>query len=138
MKEVFVDTLYWVAMANPNDPWHEAAKSAKKALGEIRQVTTDEVLIEFLSSLSKYGELLRVQGARIVRAILSNASVSVVPQSRQSFLNALEFYEDRKDKQYSLVDCISMMTMTNRSITDVLTNDHHFSQEGFKVLIAKQ
>lgn len=133
-----MDTLYWVAIAYPNDPWHEAAKSAKKALGDIKLVTTDEVLIEFLSSLSKYGEFLRVQGAKMVRAILSNVSVSVVPQSRQSFLNALEFYEKHKDKQYSLVDCISMVAMTSRSITDVLSNDHHFSQEGFKVLIAKQ
>ena len=138
MKEVFVDTLYWVAIANPSDQWHEAAKSAKSALGGVKLVTTDEVLIEFLSFLSKYGELLRVQGAKIVRAILNNASVSVVPQSRQSFLTALQFYEDRKDKQYSLVDCISMMTMKNRSITNVLTNDEHFSQEGFKILIIKE
>lgn len=64
MKEVFVDTHYWVAIANPNDQWHEAAKSAKRALGDVKLVTTDEVLIEFLSFLSKYGELLRIQGAK--------------------------------------------------------------------------
>lgn len=137
MKEVFVDTSYWIAIVNKNDQWHEVAKSAKKSLGEVRLVTSDEVLVEFLSGLSNHGTHLRAQGAKVVRAILDNASVSVVPQSRQSFLSALDFYENRKDKQYSLVDCISMITMTGRSITDVLTSDHHFSQEGFNVLISK-
>jgi predicted nucleic acid-binding protein len=135
MKEVFVDTHYWIAIANPKDQWHEAAKIARNVLGNVKLVTTDEVLIEFLSGLSSYGTALRAQGAKIVRAILDNPSVSVVPQSRPSFLNALAFYESRKDKQYSLVDCISMVTMTSRSITDVLTHDRHFSQEGFNVLI---
>lgn len=138
MKEVFVDTNYWIAIINKNDQWHEVAKLAKKALGDVRLVTSDEVLVEFLSGLSNHGTHIRTQGAKIVRAILGSASVSVVPQSRQSFLSALEFYEKRKDKEYSLVDCISMMTMTSRSITEVLTSDRHFSQEGFKVLIAKQ
>lgn len=137
MKEVFVDTHYWIAIANPRDQWHERAKEAKKALGNVKLVTTDEVLVEFLSGLSNHGIEIRTIGAKIVRAILDNPSVAVVPQSRQSFLNALEFYEKRKDKQYSLVDCISMITMANRSITDVLTNDHHFSQEAFKVLIVE-
>ena len=138
MKEVFVDTNYWIAIVNKNDQWHEAAKSAKSALGNVRLVTSDEVLVEFLSGLNNHGTHIRTQGAKIVRAILGSVSVSVVPQSRQSFLSALEFYEKRKDKEYSLVDCISMMTMTSRSITEVLTSDRHFSQEGFKVLIAKQ
>ena len=91
--------------------------------------------IEYLSALSSYGEILRASGGKIVRAILNNPSVLVIPQSRASFLNALSLYELRKDKQYSLVDCISMSTMKARSITQVLTHDHHFTQEGFEALI---
>jgi predicted nucleic acid-binding protein len=44
-------------------------------------------------------------------------------------------YEERNDKGYSLVDCISMSTMRRVGISAVLTNDHHFTQEGFQVLL---
>jgi len=39
------------------------------------------------------------------------------------------------DKGYSLTDCISMETMRHEGITDVLTNDAHFEQEGFRALL---
>ena len=59
----------------------------------------------------------------------------VQPQSRESFLAGLRLYEQRYDKGYSLVDCISMTTMRRHEISEVLTNDHHFTQEGFKVVL---
>ena len=74
----------------------------------------------------------------MVRAILSNPNVKVVPQSRDSFLRGLELYEQRGDKEYSLTDCISMNAMRSEAITDALTNDRHFEQEGFTILMKKQ
>jgi uncharacterized protein len=137
MKTVFADSLYWIAIVKPNDPWRDAAKAARKELGDGRTVTTDEVLGEFLAALSASGEPLRRQAARMVRAILSNPNVKVVPQSRDSFLRGLELYEQRGDKEYSLTDCISMNTMRSESVNEVLTNDRHFEQEGFSILIKK-
>jgi predicted nucleic acid-binding protein len=61
--------------------------------------------------------------------------VTVYRQSRESFLAGLRLYEQRSDKAYSLVDCISMTTMRRHGISEVLTNDHHFTQEGFKVVL---
>jgi predicted nucleic acid-binding protein len=58
----------------------------------------------------------------------------VIPQSRSSFLDALALYEARPDKAYSLTDCISMDVMRREGLTEVLTNDHHFTQEGFHIL----
>jgi predicted nucleic acid-binding protein len=46
-------------------------------------------------------------------------------------------YEGREDKEYSLTDCISMNVMDSHRLTEALTNDHHFEQEGFTVLIQK-
>lgn len=138
MKTVFVDTVYWIAISKPKDNWHEAADSAKKQLGQARLVTTDEVLTEFLAALSKGGSELRCRAVKTVRAILSNANIKVIQQSRDSFNKGLNRYEARSDKQYSLQDCISMNVMEAESITDVLTNDHHFGQEGFKVLMNRK
>lgn len=59
----------------------------------------------------------------------------VIPQTSDSFLKGLIFYENRSDKEYSLTDCISMNVMKAESLIEVLTNDHHFDQEGFSILI---
>jgi predicted nucleic acid-binding protein len=37
----------------------------------------------------------------------------------------------RPDKAYSLCDAVSFVLMRERSITEALTTDHHFEQEGF-------
>jgi predicted nucleic acid-binding protein len=74
----------------------------------------------------------------MVRAILGDPNVRVVPQSRDSFLKGLERYANRQDKTYSLTDCVSMNVMQGESIAEILTNDHHFEQEGFVVLVKKQ
>ena len=135
MKTVFVDTVYWIATARPNDPWNESARRARRQLGRVRLVTTDEVLTEFLAALSRAGPALRLGAARVVRTILANPNVRVVPQSRESFRKGLERYQARSDKSYSLQDCVSMNVMEVESITEVLTNDRHFAQEGFNVLM---
>jgi predicted nucleic acid-binding protein len=58
----------------------------------------------------------------------------VIPQSRESFLAGLQLYRARPDKGYSLVDCISMQAMRKEGLSEVLTNDRHFEQEGFRAL----
>jgi uncharacterized protein len=135
MRLVFGDTLYWVASLTPGDPWHVATKRAVAALGPYQLITTDEVLDEFLTAYSGRGRFLRQQAAKAVRAAMGNSTVTVRPQSHQSFLAGLQLYESRVDKSYSLTDCISMCVMRAEGITDILTNDHHFTQEGFNVLI---
>lgn len=84
MKTVFADAVYWIAIVKPRDPWRDAAQAAKKRLGQARIVTTEEVLGEFLAALRK-GPSLRHTAIKMVRAILSNPNVKVVPQSRDSF-----------------------------------------------------
>ncbi len=41
----------------------------------------------------------------------------------------------RLDKEYSLTDCMGMVICREYGITDVLTHDHHFAQEGFTILL---
>jgi predicted nucleic acid-binding protein len=63
----------------------------------------------------------------------------VLKQSRASLIGsdaALELYEARPDKGYSLTDCRSRLALRSLGVTEVLTNDHHFTQEGFTILFA--
>ena len=74
----------------------------------------------------------------MVRAILESPNIQVIPQTRHGFLSGLGLYEKREDKRYSLTDCVSMNVMKSQSLSEVLTNDHHFEQERFRVLIEKK
>ena len=128
MKTVFADSTYWIATANPRDQWAPAAAKAREQLGDTRIVTTDEVLTEFLTALSKIPSLRR-KAVRFVEEILKNPNVKVIPQSRDSFQKGIDFYDKRSDKKYSLQDCISMNAMKSESIDEILTNDKHFSKK---------
>ena len=46
-------------------------------------------------------------------------------------------YQARPDKGYSLTDCISMEVMRREGLSEVLTNDEHFTQEGFTCLLER-
>jgi len=137
MKSVFVDTLYWIAIVRPNDSWKEAAEQARRLVDPVQLVTTDEVLSEFLTALSGGGSEVRRRAAATVQRILASQHMTVVPQSRQMLLAALDLYAAREDKDYSLTDCSSINVMHALGIREVLGNDHHFTQEGFVVLITR-
>jgi uncharacterized protein len=57
-----------------------------------------------------------------------------LPQTSADFAAALALYEARPDKGYSVTDCRSMVALRALGISEVLTNDHHFTQEGFAIL----
>jgi len=99
-----------------------------------RIVTTDEVLTEFLNALAGAGRVGRAHAVATVRDIRNDPQDPVLPQSRADFDSALALYEARLDKAYSLTDCRSMVAMRALGITEVLSNDHHFTQEGFAIL----
>ena len=136
MKQVFADTLYWIAVFIPGDPWASTARAAD--LSGVSLVTTEEVLSEFLTAVSAQAERTRCLACRLVREILTDPAIEVVAQSHESFLAGLELYERRPDKDYSLTDCISMNVMRRKGLREILTNDRHFSQEGFGRLLDKR
>jgi predicted nucleic acid-binding protein len=95
------------------------------------------VLSEFLAAVSAHGDRTRRLACRLVRGILNDPDIEVVAQVHESFLAGLALYERPPDKEYSLADCISMNVMRQRRIQEVLTNDRHFAQEGFRRLLAR-
>ncbi len=135
MRRLFADAVYWVALAHRKDQWHTRAVEVSGRLGPSILVTTDEVLNEFLTHFSAGGAELRIGVARTIRDLLADPTIEVIPQSREGFLEGLALHQSRPDKQYSLTDCISMQTMRREGITEVLTHDRHFAQEGFAILL---
>jgi uncharacterized protein len=122
-------------MTHRKDQWHQAAVKISRTLAGCHLVTTDEILTEVLAAFCEAGPLLRQRAATLVRNLHKKPTVTVHPQSRDTFLTGLTLYEARPDKEYSLTDCIPMETMRQEGITEILTHDHHFRQEGFTILL---
>jgi predicted nucleic acid-binding protein len=77
---------------------------------------------------------LRGRTVQFIDDIMQNPHIVVIPQNRESFLQGFNLYRRRLDKEYSLTDCISMTVMQRLKISQVLTHDNHFKQEGFMIL----
>ena len=67
--------------------------------------------------------------------MLRDGNIRVIPQTRPSFLDGLSRFRRRLDKTYSLQDCIAMNVMEAEGITEILSSDHNFEQEGFIILM---
>ncbi|MFH0988675.1 MAG: PIN domain-containing protein [bacterium] len=138
MKQVFADTCFWVAILDTQDQHHLAARRADEELkkhGPVLYITTEFVLGEVLNLFSRFGEGWRLKAAEAVNKILQNPNVRVFPQTRDLFVRSVSFYKSRLDKESSFIDCVSMQVMNENAITEVLSSDHHFEQEGFTRLI---
>lgn len=134
MKQIFADTFYWIALINQRDNWHNKAIKITANLDNVEIITTDEILIEVLNFLANHGTQMRKRTIQFIKDIMSNPNIIVIAQTRESFQKGLDLYNKRLDKEYSLTDCFSMETMKQCKITEILTHDKHFIQEGFTIL----
>lgn len=134
MPSVFADTEYLIARLMPRDTFHKRARQLEREYASWTLVTSQPVLTELLAHVSNMGSEARLSAVEIVRRLYASSGVIVVLQTPDLFEQALVLYEQRLDKGYSLTDCMSMVLCREYGITDVLTNDHHFVQEGFVAL----
>jgi predicted nucleic acid-binding protein len=133
-RTYFVDSWYLIALFDRSDGAHLRAVSFDRLSDTTSSfVTHDGVLTEVLAFFAGEGAYVRQQIVTTVRSILNKRNYTVA-RSSDLFDVALDLYERRPDKEYSLVDCASMVLMKRLDIRHVLTNDHHFRQEGFVVV----
>jgi uncharacterized protein len=137
MTFVFADAGYWVALFDPNDGLHAIAREVASGLGQCRIVTSQLVLTEFLNAFASKGERIRTAAIKFVRAILNDPNVEVVPQTALLFARALDFYQERLDKDWGLIDCASILIMGDRNIREALAHDACFQQAGFQSLLRR-
>lgn len=130
----FADAFYWIASTHVRDNWHSRVLAWGRSHPAARLVTTEEVLTEFLNWFGAGGPSSRMLASVAVRSVIADPSIQVLPQTSTGFHAALALYESRPDKEYSLVDCRSMVALREMGVSEVLTSDHHFTQEGFTIL----
>jgi predicted nucleic acid-binding protein len=132
---VFVDTVYYVAALVERDALHARAIELSATHADASFVTTDAVLVEVFAQLSHMGPRARAQTVELDRRLRTDPAVTVVRTTDELFDAATMLYADRTDKEYSHTDCLGMLVCRRFDISDVLTHDRHFEQEGFAILM---
>ena len=132
MPRIFADSWFYIAVNDRADNHHRRALEAVRRFAGVDVITSTAVLTEVLTYFADEGSRARFHVAAAVRDVIARTEVVVV--DLPLFQRGLDFYEKRSDKEYSLVDCVSMVIMRDRSLTHILSNDHHFRQEGFTLV----
>ncbi len=63
--------------------------------------------------------------------LLDNPDIETVWVDESLHRTAVDLLMGREDKTYSLCDALSFVLMRQRGITEALSTDRHFEQEGF-------
>ncbi len=134
-SSVFLDTAALLALANRRDSLHEQAKSVRSRITKERRtvLTTEWVLTEFLNAMQR--PPARTLAIHMVEQLRQSKRVQILPVSPSDWQKGYRLYQDRMDKAWSLVDCISIQLCQQWSIQEVFTSDRNFAQAGYQILM---
>lgn len=96
--------------------------------------THSYVLAEFVPLCRSRG-LDRAESLSFAEDFMGNPSIELVWVDYDIHRAGLSLLKARLDKSYSLCDAVSFLLMRERGITEALTTDRHFEQEGFVRLL---
>jgi len=135
MMPVFVDTSALIALGNQRDDFHQQATQLFKDLvvSKRRFVTTNAVILELANAFSQAP--LKPLAIRLIDLIKNSSAWTTVIADASFMERGLEKFRKVQDKDWSLVDCISMIVANDFGITEICSNDHHFEQAGFSILM---
>jgi predicted nucleic acid-binding protein len=91
--------------------------------------------------LAEFVPLCRARGLNMTGALafavrlLDNPLIEFVWVDENLHRAALSLLQARLDKTYSLCDAVSFLLMRQYGVSDALTTDRHFEQEGFARLL---
>ena len=137
MKPVFIDTSALIAIGNRRDVFHSQALKIKNELKQSRRnfVTTNAVLLEFGNAFSAV--TLRPVAVKMIEAIRYSKKWECISTDDTLMERGFQKFRQIKDKDWGLVDCISIIVSKDIEITEIFTTDHHFEQAGFRILLKK-
>jgi len=137
MIERFVDTPAWAEWTNQTLLFHAQAATLFEEVWNKRGrlITTGLVLLELTALLTRPLRMPKMQQIRLLDALRADPSVDIVPIDLSLEAAAWRLWKSRPDKEWSLVDCASIVVMQQRGLTEALITDHHFEQAGFVRLL---
>jgi predicted nucleic acid-binding protein len=129
---MLLDTSGLLCLHNRAEPLHMDARTLYRA-ARIR-VTHSYVLAEFVA-LAHARRLPRMAALTFISDLVENPDIDMVWVDEALHREAMALLMARPDKTYSLCDAVSFVLMRQRHVSEALTTDHHFEQEGFQRLL---
>lgn len=134
MRDLFVDTSAWDAIADGNDSNHQRAMAFKGEIaGRHHLVATNYILDELYTLLLLNLGYRHAVDFKIQLDVLERAGIlEVIWVTEEIAAEAWDVFEQfNVDKQWSFTDCVSYVVMKRRGLNEVFTFDRHFQQMGF-------
>lgn len=131
---MLLDTSGLLCYLHQNEPQHQQAVQLLDSANE-KLLTHSYVLAELIA-LALVRRFPRPAVIDFVSDLLDSSDVETVWVDEQLHRSAIALLIDRPDKTYSLCDAVSFILMRQRRLTEALTTDRHFEQEGFVKLLS--
>lgn len=135
MSTILVDTSALVAIVNARDNLHTKAENIHKELiySGCQFITSSAIITELINYYSS--ALLIPLAINLINVIEEAHNWEVVFVDAELYKAGFELRVKMTDKDWSMTDCITMVLAKHRKITRIFTNDHHFEQAGFEILL---
>jgi len=136
---IFVDSSAWIARELPADRRHEEALAAfrRARTGELGAlVTSDYVMSEGLTIVRMDAGLEAAE--TLASRVFESPHVRLLWTTAPDFRSAWSLMQERRDKRWSLVDCVSFVHMAALGIAKAMTFDDNFAEAGYEVFPVKE
>ncbi len=131
-EQIFLDTSGLLCIHDGKDVRN--AEAINLFIKAKRILTTNYILAEFVP-LSYVRGQNRQETLSFIDDFLKISRLEIVWVNETLHNRAMKLLSDRRDKNYSLCDAVSFVVMRERGISEALTTDRHFEQEGFVKLL---
>ena len=134
-ETVFVDSFAWIAVINKSDNYHRISlKTLEEFLNKhVNLIATNYAIVETINALSKVE--FRKTVVEFINKLERSPSVEIVKITDEIYNNAWALYQQRMDKNWGITDCTSFEVMRMFNIRKAFTNDKHFEQAGYSVVV---
>lgn len=135
VNKIFLDASYVIALSSQSDQYHNKAKIIAEQLEDkgTSLITTRAVILEVGNALAKRG--YRDAAIKLISALETDINIEIISLSEELYKRAFQLYQERRDKEWGITDCISFVVMKDYDLVKSLTTDKHFQQAGFQALL---
>ena len=129
---MLLDTSGLLCLVNNLEVFHAEALSLYRSAA--KRLTHSYIAAEFVA-LADARRINRKDALAFAGRLLTDPTIQFVWVDDSLHQEGMALLHSRLDKTYSLCDAVSFVLMRKLSVSEALTNDHHFEQEGFVRLL---
>ena len=129
---MLLDTSGLLCLHYQTEPFHTQATTAYKR-ATVRLIH-NYIIAEYVA-LAHARRFPRPSVLSFVVDLLDNSDIETIWVDEALHRAAVKLLMERQDKGYSLCDSVSFVVMRQQGISEALSTDRHFEQEGFTRLL---